>query len=229
MKKFALALILTFSSHSFAADKLGQSGFNLGVNAGVNFGKSTLDLTDWEGDSAEKFKKNETAGLIGLQAGYKHFLDNGIMLGFEGDYQRSNYDVSLNDTPYSDAAIGQKINDIFTLRAKLGKMVNENTLAYVTGGYAYTLGDVKLRDGSYHIDGDTDKDVGSHGWVAGFGLEHSITDNVSLKGEYLYLRTHGNGHTSTNNDNSNPGEYEEYSAKTTFRSNILRVGVNYNF
>lgn len=150
------------------------------------------------------------------------------MLGVEGDYQRSNYSTTMFNTPYDDAVIGQKINDIFTLRAKAGKMVNDNTLAYVTAGYAHTIGDVKLKDGPYHNDGDTDKDVSSHGWVAGLGLEHSITDNVSIKGEYLYLRTNGRAHTTTDNDNYSD-EHEEFHAKTNFRANLLRVGLNYNF
>ena len=237
MKKVAIVLsVLAFSSTAFAADKLTESGFNVGINAGAVFGKSSLNLTDWEGDSTgegttgEKFKKRDTAGLLGLQVGYKHFLENGIMLGIEGDWQKSNYSANLNDTPYSEAALGQKVNDIFTLRAKAGKMVTDNTLAYVTAGYAYTIGDVKLHDGPYHTDGDTDKNVGSNGWVVGLGLEHSITENVSIKGEYLYLRTHGNAHTSTNNDNYNyNNEHEDYYAKTTFSANTLRVGVNYNF
>ena len=84
-----------------------------------------------------------------------------------------------------------------------------------------------MHDGTYHTDADRDKNLGSNGWVAGLGLEHSISNHVSIKGEYLYTKTHGKAHTSTNLDNG--GDHEDYYSKTTFKADLLKVGVNYNF
>ena len=115
------------------------------------------------------------------------------MWGVEADYQRSNYDTVLKDTPYDDAKIGQEITDIITARIKAGKLVTASTLAYITGGYAFTLGDVTLHDETGHT--DDEENLVSHGWTVGAGIEHSINNNLSVKAEYLYLRTQGVANT----------------------------------
>ena len=225
MKKLILAAcFFAFQNPVFAADNLGKSGFNVGINTGIMSGRTSINLEAWDWNLANegKHKMDETSPLLGFQAGYKHFLDNGVMLGLEGDYQKANYGVGLTDTPYSDASIAQEIKEIYTLRAKIGKMINNDTLAYVTGGYAHTVGDVRLKDGDYH-DFSTATDVNSQGLVIGLGLERSITENISVKGEYLHLKTTGNAHTYLDL------EKESFYAKTVFGADLLKIGINYNF
>ena len=183
------------------------------------WGESRFDLYDWEGDDEGKHDDSDTAVVGGIQLGYRNFLSNGFMWGIEADYQRSNYDTVLKDTPH--AKIGQEITDIVTARIKAGKLVTANTLAYITGGYAYTNGDVTLHDETGHTN-DTDS-LGSHGWTVGVGVEHSINNNLSIKGEYLHLRTDGDADTYFSFEN------EHYHSDTTFESNIIRLGINYNF
>lgn len=58
MKKITLAfLILSISGPALAADKLAQSGFNIGLNTGVIFGKSSINLDNWEGYGEGTHKK----------------------------------------------------------------------------------------------------------------------------------------------------------------------------
>ncbi len=238
MNKILMVAMLAaaFAAPNAYAGKMNESGFNLGVNAGWLHGKSTQKVTDWEGDSdydGLKVRESDNAGLIGIQLGYRH-VKNDFMIGVEGDYQFTNIKnnntgapyypgVPFYDSEYASANIGEDVDRFATLRLKAGYVVNPETMVYVTGGYAYTKGDVKLYDGDGNV-GHSGKDkVGADGWTAGFGVERSITDNISIKGEYLYLRTHANAHTY------NPDEDEDYYAKNTFKANLLRVGVNYNF
>lgn len=214
----AMAILL---SGNVAAGQLNQSGYNIGVNAGGMWGESRFDLYDWETDNEGKHDESDTAALGGVQLGYRNFLSNGFMWGVEADYQRSGYDTVLKDTPYGDAMIGQEITDIVTARIKAGTLVSGNTLAYITGGYAYTRGDVTLHDESGHSN-DTDN-LGSHGWTVGVGVEHSINNNFSIKGEYLHLRTDGDASTYFSSED------EHYHSDTTFETNIFRLGLNYNF
>lgn len=214
---FATSILI---SGGAAAAGIDQPGFNVGVNAGGVLGQSNLDLDNWEGSGEGEHDVSEWAVLGGVQLGYKIFVGNGFMLGIEGDYQRSNYDVTDEDQPYSDADIGQEITDIVTARIKAGKLIN-NTLAYITGGYAYTRGDVLLKDEPGHT-ANTDA-TDSHGWVAGLGFEHAINSNLSIKGEYLYLKTYGKA------DTYYTFEGEGYHANVDFIGNIFRIGINYNF
>lgn len=219
--KILSVAIATLVSGGVAAEGLNQSGFNVGVTAGGTLGQSNFDLNNWEGSSEGKHDVSEWAFLGGAQLGYRYFLNNGLMLGIEADYQRSSYDVTDEDQPYNDADIGQEISDIVTARIKAGKLINDNTLAYITGGYAYTRGDVLLKDETGHTD-NTDG-IDSHGWVAGLGVEHSINKNLSIKGEYLYLKTYGKA------DTYYTFEGEGYHSDVDFIANIFRIGINYNF
>lgn len=213
--------IATLVSASVAAEGLNQSGFNVGVTAGGTLGQSNFDLNNWEGSGEGEHNVSEWAALGGAQLGYRHFLNNGFMLGIEADYQGSTYDVTDENQPYEDADIGQEITHIVTARIKAGKLITDDTLAYITGGYAYTRGDVLLKDETGHTDNTDGTD--SHGWVAGLGVEHSINNNFSIKGEYLYLKTYGKADTYF------VSEGEGYHSDVNFISNIFRIGINYNF
>jgi outer membrane immunogenic protein len=236
MKKILLlsAVFATLASANTYAGKMNESGFNIGMNAGWLHGKSTQELTNWEDDSeytGQKERSSDYTGLGGIQLGYR-YVKNDVMIGFEGDYQISNvknnnlgapyYDET--DAEYATANVGQEINRIATLRMKFGYVATPDTLLYLTGGYAYTKGNVELYDGNGNTGHSAARDnVDANGWTAGFGVEQSLTELISVKAEYLYLRTRANA------SSFNSSEDESYHSKNIFQANLVRLGLNFNF
>lgn len=100
--------------------------------------------------------------LGGAQLGYNIAL-SGVVLGVEGDYQFSDI---------KDGDIG--INHFGTVRARVGADMG-GFLPYLTAGVAFG----EFDDG---VDQEYD-----WGWTAGAGVEAMVMDNLSVKGEYLYM------------------------------------------
>jgi outer membrane immunogenic protein len=183
------------------------NGAYVGVNAGVAQGVFTHPYTLWEEgtDDAQEIVVEDllygsgdvTAGgfVGGLTAGYNVQMDN-FVLGVEGDINGSSVDgrvtISLHDASDDNTIIdaGTSLDYFASLRARAGLLVTEQALLYVTGGLAVGQTTSSL---NYSYDNGTDiTDDGVSetsdrtGWTAGFGLEYALTDNVTLKTEYIY-------------------------------------------
>ena len=104
---------------------------------------------------------------------------------------------------------------------------------YGTGGFAYG-------GGSRHFDvfdslngWDWNGNGGSNtrtGWTLGAGVEYAITNNITIKGEYLYCNLGSSNSVTVANPPASliwPGTYA--SAKINFDGSIFRAGVNYKF
>jgi len=101
--------------------------------------------------------------LGGAQLGYNMAL-SGVVVGVEGDYQFSDI---------KDGDIG--INHFGTVRARVGADMG-TFLPYLTAGVAFGEFDDGADDQEYEW-----------GWTAGAGVEAMVMDNLSIKGEYLYM------------------------------------------
>ena len=100
---------------------------------------------------------------------------------------------------------------VFAIPAVLGNW--NNWMPYITGGAAF--GDIKAENPA-----GTDASKTKIGWTAGLGLEYALRSNWSVKLEYLYadLGSFDCGLTcGAPTDN------------VTFKTNIVRAGVNYRF
>lgn len=76
------------------------------------------------------------------------------------------------------------IRSAWSLQARLGRIINEQTLLYVTGGFAgariqSSFCDVTVPECESHSDSE-------NGWTAGLGIEHLLTDYLSIKAGYSY-------------------------------------------
>ncbi len=112
------------------------------------------------------------------------------------------------------------------MRTRLGYIFNEDkTLSYLTAGIAKinitrTYGDLAntLGNGT-----SISKNTSHNGYVFGIGIEHFVTEKISLRGEYRYTR-----YMARNVDSS-----EIYDAgtieKQRFRDQSIRLGIAYNF
>ncbi|WP_376709166.1 outer membrane protein [Pseudochrobactrum lubricantis] len=218
------------------------SGAYIGAHAGYGWGKTRDVDHPKPADSPEKKLKG---GLGGLQAGYNWQFDNNIVLGAEADVTfgaiKKNWDgTAINkDSPYYTR---DKIGTHGTVRARLGYAA-DRFLPYVTGGLAWA--DVKHTLGCYDrsatLSGtgyacttgssgnkpafNTEKSKTSVGYTVGAGLEYAVTDNWTVKGEYLFTDLGKNKVTIV--DPNYPNAHSERNFKTRF--NEVRIGVNYKF
>lgn len=166
--------LLAFTGGAQAADLADVpsywNGFYIGAQAGYYDTDLYFEGVGGPGDFSFGFKDGAT---IGGYAGFNWQLDNNFVIGLEGDYN-----AALGSSVFSGKKAGTADMDSFgSIRARIGYAI-DSTLIYATGGLALA-----------HIDfgpGDGLDDL-SAGYVVGGGVEHFVTNNVSLKGEFLYM------------------------------------------
>jgi outer membrane immunogenic protein len=149
-------------------------------------------LTDWSGayigaavggtwsnaenrSNSNSYDSNGVSGA--LYAGYNFQVDSWV-LGLEAD-------LSLAASGDSKRAAGP-ITDVYfspiaSARLRAGYAL-DSTLLYLTGGVAQGAGAVKSVSGA-----TTKTESASHtGFVVGGGVEYAMSENWTLRGEYLY-------------------------------------------
>jgi opacity protein-like surface antigen len=197
--KFFIGIILTSTSLSSYAQAQDWSGAYVGLETG--FG--AFDADNNFGGSADL-----DGMLFGVEAGYNMQLDNNIVLGGAIDWNFSNVDGSGNF--YSGCcAWNVDLNSLATAQAHIGLTVGptNSTMFYVGGGLA--LGDVD-------ISGYPTSSSKSHlGYVVSAGVEHKLTDAVSIKAEM--------GYVDLGKETYNPGEVVKLNGI------VGAVGVNFHF
>lgn len=164
------------------------SGFYGGANLGFEWG--TLS------NSGAK-----PSGIIGgVQGGYNWQFGQ-FVTGFETDFQLSDANDVFSNYKFSNPWFG-------TVRGRGGWAFN-NLLFYGTLGFAYGEGRIDLG-------GLTDTNV-HVGWTTGVGLEVGMTQNWSVKAEYLFLDF--DSLTYPNTTHLSHG----------LTSNVARLGVNFHY
>jgi outer membrane immunogenic protein len=117
----------------------------------------------------------------GVLAGYNHQIDN-VVLGIEADWGKSRNIVT---NPYGTADYTFALNNIVTVRGRVGYAIDD-TMLFLTAGGAWAQGDL---DGIVNVIPDHIK-ANHYGWTIGGGVEHALTDTLRIKMDYLY--THMN-------------------------------------
>lgn len=167
------------------------SGFYAGLNAGYGWG----ELYD-NGGVVGPF--DSVNGLFaGAQIG-ANFQHDAIVFGIEADIQWSGLSQTVGGTTVGVDYFG-------TVRGRLGVDL-DGVLPYLTAGLAYGQGSIDV--------GPTFNEF-HWGWTAGVGVEVKLDEQISLKGEYLYVDL---GQT-------------DYAMGPDFgyRFHALRAGVNFHF
>ncbi|RUT32697.1 porin family protein [Arsenicitalea aurantiaca] len=189
---------------------LGWTGAYVGVHAGYGWG-----TVDW----AEVAVTPETGEfdidgwLAGVQAGYNVNLD-GVVLGIEGDIAWADFS-GTDEAAGGSIDIEGQVNWLATLRGRVG-FAADAFLIYGTAGVAFAGTDADLTPG-------TSNASNTHtGWVVGAGVEAMVTDNISLKAEYLY---HDFGSQTYDFD----GSYAGLEADASFNVSTAKIGLNFHF
>lgn len=224
-------------------------GANLGGAAGGSNHASTpsgtstyyadTDLSDINSASQQKLT---TSGIIGgVQAGYNYMLGN-VVLGAEVDFNAFPQSGSSNPTLRYTCCPGFGADNFFnvrttvstdwllTARPRLGYSLDQ-FLPYVTGGLAVTDLSAKFRytDAFDSAQERAQASAIKTGWTAGFGFEFGVTQNWTIKAEYLYVnfgRIYATGIMSLPSIPSTSVVFRNYA---DLHSNIGRIGLNYKF
>lgn len=219
------------------------TGFYLGANFGYGWGDASgyapYDNSDYATivGLVTNGSGDPDGWFGGVQAGYNYQFYNNVVLGIEADAQfadmsdtyRFGYTVTdLASTPQVDdpdfAVYGRyttKVDAFGTIRARLGYAM-DRFLPYVTGGLAWA--NVKV-SGTTIVGDDTEvvgwsgsyKDT-YWGWALGAGAEYAVTDNWTIKAEYIYSDLGSTSFSGLFNRND-----------LDFSMQTLKVGVNYKF
>jgi outer membrane immunogenic protein len=183
------------------------NGFYVGINAGYGFGHSNwTDTVTLDSTGGFTIK----GGMVGGTAGY-NLQFGSFVFGLEGDLDWTNIKGSV--TANCPSTCETSNTWLGTARGRIGYAF-DRFLPYLTGGGAF--GDVK---GSLLGTGDFKQTKA--GWTAGAGMEYAFAGNWSAKIEYLYVDL-GKATCDATCSGANP-------ITATFKSNVVRGGLNYKF
>jgi outer membrane immunogenic protein len=236
------------------------TGFYIGVNAGGIWpsGGRDASLFDPNAGTDGAFINagfpgglgSQSAGFIGGgQAGY-NWQTGAFVLGVETDFDGSTLSKSFNNigAPFAGptaAALGlggdfltvngkNSLTWLGTTRARLGFVATPDNrlMIYATGGVAYGGGNSQFSVFDATTGSIFSGNPGSSrvGWVIGGGVEYAVTNNITIKGEYLYADLGSTNFSTTPNGFAAanfPGVVA--SGKIDWNASIFRAGVNYKF
>lgn len=234
MKKLIITS-LTFLSLGISNAALAESNFD-GFYAGLGAGRARgTDKGIEYKDNGATFqgatqRTNPEGNLFSVFGGFNKVVEENFLLGAEADYEKRGYSHSssqeVNNVSQESYPITTKVKSAKSLRARFGYIFNQDkTLAYLTAGIA--------RINISRVYGDTTNTLGNgtslntttnhNGYVGGFGIEHFLTQKISLRAEYRYTR-----YMARDVDSSaiySAGTIE----KQRYRDQSIRLGIAYNF
>lgn len=211
----------------YIGGNIGAARLNASASQTVNTGFPGIGCGGAYWASLDSCTTSATGLTAGVQAGYD-WQSRYFVYGVVADWSWTGlkHKVSQTNTHTIVPHFEAKVNWLASFRGRMGLAVDD-TLVYVTGGLA--LGQVKSNTGicqttSCSNDGDWTNGLSkvATGWVAGAGVEHKISQNWSVMGEFLYYDL-GRQSASATTDSGT------YTTEFTHEVIQARVGLNYRF
>ena len=153
-----------------------------------NNGNRIYDAGDTRNGSPSEILSQDLNGCGftgGVMAGYNLQVED-IVFGVEGDWTwggktaehiAHHYDKSGNRYSQEDH---YNIDWMASLRLRAGLLATDKTLLYVTGGIGWLRGEAEdVNSGASFKETHV-------GYILGGGVEHALTENIHLRGEYLF-------------------------------------------
>lgn len=205
------------------------SGFYAGVQGGYAWGDRDITVPGFPAPpAARKFSYDSDGWLLGGQVGVNWQMGQWV-LGAEADLAWTGVDGRL--TPAAAALPGNvtgaseshDMKWLGTLRGRLGFAV-DSFLFYGTGGLAFAKidGTAVFRTGGTTF-GASDSNTHT-GWTLGAGVEAGLTENISVKAEYLYVDL-----GSKNYHYAFGGGMPTTTVNADHQHHVVRAGLNYRF
>jgi outer membrane immunogenic protein len=204
----AASALAIMTGSAFAADVIAPepiadwTGFYLGVHGGwawadvdAKYKEDSFNEDCFENDpifpGGCPVNLNLDGAFVGGQAGFNFQLDNGLVLGVEGDYDFMNLEdddvagdpdffIFIFPVDFS-TRVKQEIDQVASIRGRLGFAMG-SFLPFVTGGWAWAQGE-RSAEGTFV---DESEKNWHDGWTVGGGFEYLISDHWSVKAEYRY-------------------------------------------
>jgi outer membrane immunogenic protein len=195
---------------------------------------------------------NTNGVLAGGQFGYNWQVSPMWVVGFETDLQWANIKGTASVVPTAIAgadlfttSVSKQVDWLGTARGRVGFLPAPNVLVYGTGGLAY--GERKLSFNTIDISSPCSSEIPcasgaatstSAGWTVGAGVEIAFWNNWSFKAEYLHVDLGSLAATAFDTSTQAPPCHPpgvttpsscSFTASSTFRNEIVRIGVNYKF
>lgn len=193
------------------------SGLYIGAHIGYGWSEADWQFSTTPGVSTSH---GGNGGLLGGQIGY-NIQSGHFVWGIEGDLSAAWLDGGTS-CPNPGFNCQHSYNWLASVRGRAGTLINGNrTLLYVTGGAAWADVDYAAKDAATGALFGTGFSNTHFGWVAGAGIEHRLTHNLSAKLEYLYY-----GFDSVT---APAGTLGAGPASLDLTSQTLRFGLNFKF
>ena len=213
-----------------------------GLYGGINVGgvKHTSSWLDQDGKGVDFGVPNDgtfqDSGITaGVQVGYNVARCNTVF-GLEADYNFTNSKKTTEMSsqiygPGTSPIVESGLSSFGTIRGRAG-VAFDHSLLYLTGGLA--IG--KTRD-SWNwapLVGTSDFNWSSNGtrlgWTVGAGIEHALSDRMSLKAEVLYIdlgsKTVSDNYANNVANGNIPSNFRGIVDDTAV---VGRVGLNFKF
>ena len=187
--------------------------------------------------AAARFHRQEVDGIMGLDLGY-NWLFNRWLAGVEADFSITKLDQSVvqntlfgNVTKTITSTLNRELDELGTVRGRLGFLATDQLLIYGTGGLAY--GRVPA---SYDV-ASPDGGGGAHlpfnviatgpswraGWAAGGGFEYAFWNHWTARVEYLHYDLGSDTLTVTN---TIAVSNFTSTVRPSFSGDLVRFGLN---
>jgi outer membrane immunogenic protein len=211
---------------SYTSASYDWSGVYIGLHGGYLW--SDVDYTAEDALDPADFSEGSIdvdGWLAGVQAGYNIQLGS-FVLGVEGDLAWTNADGETVNDPASppdiQTDVRAEIDWLGTLRGRAGYAM-DRFLIYGTGGLAYASTEASVDD--LGGEGPEIEDEDSvWGWTVGAGVEAAVTQNITVKAEYLYMDFGDAEYSFT--DSAVPVTVP---ADGDIDAHSIKVGLNYKF
>jgi outer membrane immunogenic protein len=176
---FAAALAIVPSS-AFAADDFWD-----GFYAGFSLGYGTAAYT-WGDTGQDTIFDSLNGAAVGGQAGYMFRLGS-VLAGVEVSGLGGSIAQTITDIPTPGKSITFDIGAVAALNARLGVQIGQ----VMTGGLLIGSGTASSTAPGY-----TPETEIHTGYDFGGGVEVAVTDQMSVRGEYLYGHLNPRGYTA---------------------------------
>lgn len=187
------------------------TGIRLGANVGYIFGDADATTTTLAGAVVGTDTVDIDGASVGLSLGYDYQFGM-LVAGVEADAELA----SLNGKSALPVAAGADVDSswLASIRARLGVVLGERTLTYLTGGWEMQELDIALTGTA------VEQSETISGYTVGAGVEHMINSDVSLRLEYRYT-----DYDAANASFGANNRVVDLDAET----HAIRVGLGYRF
>jgi|WetSurMetagenome_2_1015567.scaffolds.fasta_scaffold00036_13 outer membrane immunogenic protein len=166
-----------------AAEPISYSwtGFYAGIQGLYGVGNTDWDYTNWYGPGSRN--NHSTYGVMGgVFGGYNYQFKNNIVIGAELEGNGGKISGNKQDNEGWDCR--SHINWIASARGRVGYVLFDYYMPYVTGGGAY--GGIDVYDQAPGANETFGGMKGHFGWTAGAGIEYAVSKRFRIKAEYSY-------------------------------------------